>query len=139
MENVVTNAQIHEHSIMRRAAILLLFALLGISKFASAQDATLSRKARETYEKAQEAWQARKLPDAISLFEKVLEQEPNSYDTNLRLAQIYELQRNADLTKKYYTKAIQLRPSTPQTAAALQWIGRNYFEAQRYDSAQVYF
>ncbi|MCE7066158.1 OmpA family protein [Dyadobacter sp. CY326] len=124
---------------MRRAAIFLLFICLVFSKSASAQDATLSRKAREIYDKAQQAWQARKLPEAIELFEKVLEQEPNSYDTNLRLAQIYELQRNPDLTKKYYTKAIQLRPAVPQSAAALQWIGRNYFEAEKYDSAQAYF
>jgi outer membrane protein OmpA-like peptidoglycan-associated protein/tetratricopeptide (TPR) repeat protein len=124
---------------MRHAAIFLFFACLGISNFASAQDATLSRKAREIYDKAQQAWQARKLPEAIALFEKVLEQEPNSYDTYLRLAQIHELQRSPELTKRYYLKAIQLRPSAPQSAAALQWIGRNHFEAERYDSAQVYF
>ncbi|MCE7070729.1 OmpA family protein [Dyadobacter sp. CY327] len=139
MENVVTNPQVYEHSLMHRAAIFLLFSCLFISNYTHAQDATLSRKARETYEKAQQAWQARKLPDAIALFEKVLEQEPNSYDTNLRLAQIYELQRNPDLTKKYYAKAIQLRPTAPQTAAALQWFGRHHFEAQHYDSAQVYY
>jgi outer membrane protein OmpA-like peptidoglycan-associated protein len=124
---------------MRHAAIFLFLACLGISNFTSAQDATLSRKAREIYDKAQQAWQARKLPEAIALFEKVLEQEPNSYDTYLRLAQIHELQRSPGLTKKYYLKAIQLRPSAPQSAAALQWIGRNHFEAERYDSAQVYF
>ena len=139
MENVVTNPQVHEHSIMRCAALLLLLACLAFPKSASAQDATLPRKAREIYDKAQQAWQARKLPEAVALFEKVLETEPGSYDTNLRLAQIYELQRNADLTKKYYSRAIQLKPQAPQSAAAFQWIGRHHFEAERYDSAQVYF
>ncbi|MCF0068848.1 OmpA family protein [Dyadobacter sp. CY261] len=103
------------------------------------QDVTLSRTARQVYDKAQKAWQERKLPEAIELFEKVLEIEPNSYDTHLRLAQIYELQRNTDLTRKHYYKAIRLKPDAPQSGPALQWTGRDHFNAQRYDSAQFYF
>ncbi|NIJ54999.1 OmpA family protein [Dyadobacter arcticus] len=124
---------------MQRVLYILCFLVFTTSFFATAQDATLSRKGRETYEKAQKAWQDRKLPEAITLFQNVLEQEPNSYDVNLRLAQIYELQRNTDLTKKYYSKAIQLRPTSPQSGPAFQWMGKHYFEAERYDSAQVYF
>ncbi|WP_353720783.1 OmpA family protein [Dyadobacter sp. 676] len=105
----------------------------------SAQEVTLSRKAREVYDKAQKAWQERRLPEATELFLKVLEIEPDSYDTHLRLAQVYELQRNPDLTRKHYYKAIRIRPDAPQSAPAFQWIGRDHFNAQRYDSAQVYF
>jgi len=72
--------------------LLFCFALATITlQNVSAQDVTLSRKAREVYDKAQKAWQERKLPEATELFEKVLEIEPNSYDTHLRLAQVYEL------------------------------------------------
>ncbi|MCE6991472.1 OmpA family protein [Dyadobacter sp. CY323] len=99
----------------------------------------MSRKARENYENAQKAWQERKLPEAIALFEKVLEQDPSSYDTNLRLAQIYELQRNPNLAKKYYLRAISLKPGVPQSATAFHWLGRHYLEAEKYDSAQAYF
>nr|WP_295924623.1 OmpA family protein [uncultured Dyadobacter sp.] len=121
--------------------VLLICFALGITTLqsVSAQDVTLSRTARQVYDKAQKAWQERKLPEATELFEKVLEMEPNSYDTNLRLAQVYELQRKTDLVRKYYYKAISLRPDAPQSAPALQWIGRDHFNAQRYDSAQVYF
>lgn len=139
MENVVTNSQVYEYSIMHR---IFLFCI-ALASFAlqpvSAQDVTLSRTARQVYDKAQKAWQERKLPEATELFEKVLELEPNSFDTHLRLAQVYELQRNPDLTRKHYYKAIQLRPDSPQSAPALQWIGRYHFNAQRYDSAQFYF
>lgn len=139
MENVVTNSQVYEHSIMHRV-LLFCFALATITlQNASAQDVTLSRKAREVYDKAQKAWQDRKLPEATELFEKVLEIEPNSYDTHLRLAQVYELQRKPDLVRKHYYKAVNLKPDAPQSAAAFQWIGRDHFNVQRYDSAQFYF
>ena len=94
MENVVTNSQVHEYSIMRRGFIIFLFFSFIISKV-SAQDAAMSKKAMELFEKAQKAWQGRQLVEAVTLFEKVLETDPNSYETNLRLAQIYELQKKS--------------------------------------------
>lgn len=139
MENVVTNSQVYEHSIMHRV-LLFCFAIgLLTLQSVSAQDATLSRKAREVYDKAQKALQERRLPEATELFEKVLEIEPNSYDTNLRLAQVYELQRKPDLVRKHYSRAIRIKPDAPQSAPAFQWIGRDHFNVQRYDSAQFYF
>ena len=139
MENVVTDSQVYEHSIMHRV-LLFCFALRLITlQSVSAQNVTLSRKAREVYDKAQKAWQERKLPEATELFEKVLELEPNSYDTHLRLAQVYELQRKPDLIRKHYYTAIHLKPDAPQSAPAFQWIGRDHFNVQRYDSAQFYF
>ncbi|MCE7059758.1 OmpA family protein [Dyadobacter sp. CY343] len=99
----------------------------------------MSKKGRENFDKAQKAWQERQLGEAIILFEKVLAENPKSYDTNMRLAQIYDLQRNADLTKKYYTAAVSIKPDAPQSATAFQWLGRYYFQSERYDSAQVFF
>ncbi|TLV04024.1 flagellar motor protein MotB [Dyadobacter luticola] len=124
---------------MRFAAYIFGLFVLLIPHYSSAQDVTLSKKARDIYDKAQQAWQERRLPEAVALFEKVLVQEPNSYDVNIRLAQIYELQRNPDLTRKYYSKAIQIKPSAPQSAAAFQWLGKYFFESEKYDSAQVYY
>jgi outer membrane protein OmpA-like peptidoglycan-associated protein len=138
MENVVTNSQVYEYSIMRRGFILFLFFSFIMSKV-SAQDAAMSKKARELFEKAQKAWQGRQLVEAVTLFEKVLETDPNSYETNLRLAQIYELQKNPGLTRKHYSRLIQLKPDAPQSATAYQWLGRYHFESERYDSAQVYY
>ncbi|WP_439558894.1 tetratricopeptide repeat protein, partial [Dyadobacter sp.] len=75
---------------MRRAVFfILILSLSGFFKVV-AQEAALSKKGRENYEKAQKAWQQRQLGEAIILFEKVLQENPQSYDTHLRLAQIYE-------------------------------------------------
>jgi tetratricopeptide (TPR) repeat protein len=49
------------------------------------------------------------------------------------------LQRNVDLVKKHYYKVIALKPAAPQSAPAFQWLGRYHFNAERYDSAQLYF
>ncbi|WP_229238772.1 OmpA family protein [Dyadobacter sp. Leaf189] len=139
MENVVTNSQVYEHSVMRWAVFLIVILSFSGSFKVVAQEATLSRKGRENYEKAQKAWQQRQLGEAIILFEKVLQETPQSYDTHLRLAQIYELQRNADLTRKHYTLATRLKPDAPQSGPGFQWLGRYHFQAERYDSAQFYF
>jgi outer membrane protein OmpA-like peptidoglycan-associated protein len=104
-----------------------------------AQETTLSKKGKENYEKAQKAWQERQLGEAIAFFEKVLQEDPKNYDTHLRLAQIYELQRNADLIRKHYTIATQLKPAAPQSGPGFQWLGKYYFQAERYDSAQFYY
>src|SRR5690606_38191038 len=98
---------------MRRLGYTLRLIAFIIPLSTYGQDATMSKKAREIYANAQKAWQDRKLPEAVALFEKVLQQDPNSYDTYLRLAQIYELQRNADLTRRYYSKVVQLKPDAP--------------------------
>ncbi|CAG4995484.1 Peptidoglycan-associated lipoprotein [Dyadobacter sp. CECT 9275] len=122
----------------RQFASLILLFWLSICSL-QGQDLPSSRKARDLYEKAQKAWQARQLHEAASLYEKVLETDPGHYESNLRMAQISELQRNADLSKKYFQRLIVIRPADPQSAAGYQWLGRAHFQAERYDSAQYYF
>ncbi|KAA0988711.1 OmpA family protein [Dyadobacter aurulentus] len=124
---------------MRRAAFIVIILFLSGFYTLHAQEATLSKKGRENYDKAQKAWQQRQLGEAIILFEKVLAENPKNYDVNLRLAQIYDLQRNTDLTRKYYAAAIAIKPEAAQSAPAFQWLGRYYFQSEQYDSAQVFF
>ncbi len=138
MENVVTNSQIHEHSIMHR--VILLFRTrphYPSIRFSSGRYIIQNRAT--SIRQGTKSVAGRRLPEATELFEKVLEIEPNSYDTRLRLAQIYELQRKTDLARKHYYKAVSLKANAPQSAPAFQWIGRDHFNVQRYDSAQFYF
>ena len=139
MENVVTDTQIHEYSIMRCILLSLIFCTYFFSQPAYGQTAPTSKRAREFYEKAQKAWQDRQLNEALTLYEKVLQAEPTHAESNLRLAQIYELLRNPHLSKKYYLRLIAIQPAAPQSATAYQWIGRYYFQQEKYDSAQVYY
>lgn len=121
-----------------RLLLTLLFSgwLFSISY---AQDAPLSRRGKETFDKAQKAWQTRQLNEALVLFEKVEETDPNNSEVHLRLAQIYELQKKPEMTRKHFTRFVTLRPSDPQSSSAYQWLGSNLFQAEKYDSAVFYF
>ncbi|QRQ99488.1 OmpA family protein [Dyadobacter sandarakinus] len=123
---------------MRAGLLTLIFSLITLV-CGFAQDAPLSKKAKDNFEKAQKAWQARQVGEAITYFEKVLDSDPGHYETNLRLAQIYELQKNIDLARKHFTKVTVIKPDAPQSAPAYQWLGRYHFEAARYDSALIYY
>lgn len=124
---------------MRFFLLTLLFASYLFPEQSHAQDAPLSRRGRENFDKAQKAWQARQINEAMVLFEKTEETDPNNPEVQLRLAQIYELQKQSELTRKHYQKFVSLRPSDQQSAAAYQWLGSNLFQAEKYDSALVYF
>lgn len=123
---------------MRLLLLILLFSGFLIPKL-FAQDEPMSRRGKETFDKAQKAWQARQINEALVLFEKVEETDPNNAELHLRLAQIYELQKKTELTKKHFSKFVTLRPGDPQSASAYQWLGSNLFRAEKYDSALVYF
>lgn len=123
---------------MRCFLLTLLFSGFLITSL-HAQDAPLSRRGKETFDKAQKAWQARQINEALVLFEKVEETDPNNSEVHLRLAQIYELQKKPELAKKHFTKFITIRPSDPQSSSAYQWLGSNLLRTEKYDSARIYF
>jgi len=123
---------------MRCFLLTLLFSGFLITSL-HAQDAPLSRRGKETFDKAQKAWQARQINEALVLFEKVEETDPNNSEVHLRLAQIYELQKKPELTKKHFTKFITIRPLDPQSSSAYQWLGSNLLRTEKYDSARIYF
>jgi outer membrane protein OmpA-like peptidoglycan-associated protein/tetratricopeptide (TPR) repeat protein len=139
MENVVTNTQVHEYSIMQRFAITFLICSFVLFSCCYGQNLPASKKARESYEKAQKAWQNRNLSEAVVLYEKVLQAEPTHAQSHLRLAQIYELLKNAALTKHHYTRLIAIQPNSAQSATAYQWLGRYYFQSEKYDSALFFY
>lgn len=124
---------------MYRFLLSLLFLVWLYPSPGHAQDAPLSRRGRETFDKAQKAWQARQINEAMVLFEKVEETDPNNAELHLRLAQIYELQKKTELTRKHFLRFVTLRPSDPQSSTAYQWLGSNFFNAEKYDSSIVYF
>jgi len=123
---------------MRCFLLTLLFSGFLITSL-HAQDAPLSRRGKETFDKAQKAWQARQINEALVLFEKVEETDPNNSEVHLRLAQIYELQKKPELAKKHFTKFITIWPSDPQSSSAYQWLGSNLLRTEKYDSARIYF
>jgi outer membrane protein OmpA-like peptidoglycan-associated protein/tetratricopeptide (TPR) repeat protein len=139
MENVVTNTQVYEYSVMTRHVLATLFLGCMLIQAGFAQDTPMSRRGKDLFEKAQKAWQARQLTEALNLYQSASALEPNNGEIHLRLAQIYDLQKNVQLTKKHYTQLVTLRPTEPQSAGAYQWLGKYHFQAARYDSALTYF
>ncbi|MCE7041397.1 OmpA family protein [Dyadobacter sp. CY312] len=139
MENVVTDTQVHEYSIMHRFLLtFLIWSLISLPKIYG-QSSPTSKRARDFYEKAAKAWQGRQLSEAAILYNKVLEVEPSHAESHLRLAQIYELLRNPTLTKQHYARLVALQPTAAQSATAYHWLGKHFFQLEQYDSAQVYF
>jgi outer membrane protein OmpA-like peptidoglycan-associated protein len=139
MENVVTNTQVYEYSVMGRNLMTILLTGLMAVQCCFAQDAPMSRRAKDLYEKAQKAWQARQLNEALNLYESASALEPANSEIHLRLAQIYDLQKNAPLTKKHYAILVALLPNDTRSASAYQWLGKYHFQAEHYDSALVYY
>ena len=62
---------------MRSLLLTLLFSGWFFSTNSHAQDAPLSRRGKENFDKAQKAWQTRQLNEAMALFEKVEETDQN--------------------------------------------------------------
>jgi outer membrane protein OmpA-like peptidoglycan-associated protein len=139
MENVVTNTQVHEYSVMTRQFLATLLWGCMIIQTGFAQDTPMSRRGKDLFDKAQKAWQARQLPEALNLYQSAAALEPRNGEIHLRLAQIYDLQKSVQLTKSHYTQLVTLRPNEPQSAGAYQWLGKYHFQAARYDSALTYF
>jgi len=121
---------------MCRFLLILLFSGFLMTNI-HAQDAPLSRRGKETFEKAQKAWQARQINEALVLFEKVEETDPDNAELHLRLAQIYDLQKKTELTRKHYIRFVAIKPADPQASTAYQWLGTHFFRAEKYDSAVV--
>ncbi|WP_025761907.1 OmpA family protein [Dyadobacter tibetensis] len=124
---------------MKRILLLLTLLLLWYGPDAAGQDLPTSRRARDHYQKAQQAYQSRQLPMAAEWFEKVIALEPDHYNSHLRLAQIAELQRNTVQTERHFRTLIRLRPADNASGTAYLWLGKRKFQQEAYDSAQYFF
>ncbi|WP_373514324.1 OmpA family protein [Persicitalea sp.] len=119
----------------RFGAFVLIFL---ISLAAEAQEKNLPRRERQLYADAQAAWKERKLDVAQTLYEQLLQKQPDIAEAHLHLGQIYGFQRQPERTRFHYQRAVELDPELPESAAAFQWLGRDTFQRECYDSAQVY-
>ncbi|MBU1820143.1 MAG: OmpA family protein [Bacteroidetes bacterium] len=119
--------------------ISILFLVLWLGNLSvSAQEKIMSRRTRELYQNAQQAWKDRKLENAQLLYEKLVELEPSLPEAHLRLGQIYELQRKSAQARFHYGRVVALAPASPEIASAYQWLGRDNFQREAYDSSEVY-
>ncbi len=123
---------------MRNSLICFGIWLIALSG-ALAQGIQLSRKGRDLEEKASRAWEARDLEKARELYRQLAEVEPKYVLPHLRLAQIYEWNRQQDLVKQHYEKAVALAPDSKEMLAAYQWLGKKAQEREDYQAAAGYW
>ena len=50
-------------------------------------------------------------PEAIKLYEKILNQEPENFDANLNLGSIYAQTKNFSKASELWSKAIKINPN----------------------------
>ena len=98
----------------------------------------MTRRTRELYENAQTAWKERNMEAALPLYQKLVELEPGLAEAHLRLGQLYEWQRKPALTRYHFQQTVKLDPAGAEAATAYQWLGRDTFQRECYDSAQLY-
>ncbi|MPR36366.1 OmpA family protein [Salmonirosea aquatica] len=123
---------------MNRIICLVLLIVLASCMGTFAQDKAMPRRTRELYDNAQIAWKERKMEAALPLFQKLAELEPGLPEVHLRLGQLYEWQRQTARARYHYQQLVKLDPDAPEVATAYQWLGRDTFQRECYDSAQVY-
>lgn len=118
---------------------LLLSILLFGGLSACAQDNMMSRRTRDLYQNAQQAWKDRKLDNALLLYQKLAELEPSLPEAHLRLGQMYEWKRNSAAARFHYQTLVGLNLNSPEVVVAYQWLAKDSFQRESYDSAQVYY
>lgn len=123
---------------MNRLTCLVFLIMLASVGGSFAQNKELPRRTRELYDNAHTAWKSRNMEAALPLFQKLAELEPNLPEVHLRLGQLYELQRQTPRARYHYQRTVTLDPAGAEAANAYQWLGRDTFQRERYDSAQVY-
>jgi outer membrane protein OmpA-like peptidoglycan-associated protein len=137
VENVVTNSQVYEHSLMRfvfvATSLLLIFCLP-----ASGQSPSLSKKNKDLLAKAQKAWQARQLETAQFFYEKILESQPEFPESYLRLAQLADLNKETGKPRTYFQRLVHLQPNSSENAGTYHWLGKDAFNREKYDSAGIF-
>jgi len=121
MENIVTNAQVHEYSLMTKLhKYFLSLLLLALCSTALGQFtfSTKSKKAIKLYKKAQQAPNTLDLntnqPDynsGLKYLVKALTKDPNFVEAHLLKARYHEAQRNYKDAIEHYNRAVFINPS----------------------------
>lgn len=137
MVHVTADPQIHEHPLMNRFLICFGLILTFLSQ-SNAQN-SLSRKGRDLDEKAARAWEARDLIRAKSLYLQLLDMEPGWVPAHLRLAQIFEWEKQPERVAAHYQRAVQLAPDSDEVLPALQWLAKKAQEQEDYATAANYW
>ncbi len=108
MEDISSNAQIHERTL--RVFAILLF-LLGPLISPAQQLSTQSKKANKLYLKADKKYKERDFVGAIALLEEATKSDPSFYEAFIRMGSLYNALGQEDSTYQKFLSYLKVAPN----------------------------
>ncbi|MFY0601689.1 MAG: OmpA family protein [Cyclobacteriaceae bacterium] len=137
MENIFTDAQVSQYSLIRRTksfAILLLLIITCLSGFAQ-KLSTENKKSLKKFQKAEAAVIDRDFRNAIDLFQQSIKIDSSFREPYLKLAGIYKLYQNKDSAKLYYEGYVKVTPEEKVSWKVWKSLAYLHFSMGEYSKA----
>lgn len=135
MENILTNPQIHGHS-LKRIALLLFISVLCISCFSQGNLSTDSKKAKKLYEKADKKYRERDFTSALAFLEEAVEEDQNFYEAFIRMGSLYNAMGQEDSVYSKFQSYAAIAPNP--IASVVERLAYMAFDRGEYEQAQLY-
>ncbi len=135
MEDIIANAQIHGHSLMRRVLFLTIF-LSSISLFAQGQLSTESKKAKKLFEKADKKYRERDFNASIDLLQQAVKQDANFFEAYIRMGSLYNAMGQMDSVYSNFSSYARTAPDP--IASVLEKLASMAFDRGHYNDSQSY-
>ncbi|WP_370089834.1 OmpA family protein [Ekhidna sp.] len=95
MEDIITDSQIHGHSLRRILLYILLF-IFTLFSFSQSGLSTQSKKAKKLYEKADKKYKERDFQTALGLLEEAANEDPLFFEAYIRMGSLYNAMGQVD-------------------------------------------
>lgn len=95
MEDIITDSQVHGHS-LRRNLFFTLLLLLTFFSFSQSGLSTQSKKAKKLYEKADKKYKERDFQTAIAFLEEATKEDPRFFEAYIRMGSLYNAMGQID-------------------------------------------
>ncbi|MEQ9468454.1 MAG: OmpA family protein [Ekhidna sp.] len=135
MEDIITDTQIHGHS-LRGFLLTFILCTFSLGAFSQAGLSTESKKAKKLYEKADKKYRERDFTGAISLLEESTKEDPNFFEAYIRMGSLYNAMGNEDSVYSKFQKYAGLAPDP--LASVLEKLSFMAFDRGEYEKAQSF-
>ncbi|WP_462248002.1 OmpA family protein [Ekhidna sp.] len=135
MENILTDTQIHGHSLKRIFFVALLLISAGCL-FGQGTLSTDSKKAKKLYEKADKKYRERDFTTSISFLEQAVKEDSNFFEAYIRMGSMYNAMGQLDSVYSKFSSYVKTAPDP--IASVLERLSSMAFDRGHYESAQLY-
>lgn len=135
MEDIITDTQIHGHS-LRRVLLSILIFLSSICLLAQGQLSTDSKKAQKLYEKADKKYRERDFNTSIALLQQAIKQDPNFFEAYIRIGSLYNAMGQLDSVYSNFSSYARTAPDP--IASVLEKLASMAFDRGHYEKSKNY-